>query len=462
MTINVTNGTLTSVSGALHVYSNEFLPETITVTGASSTYNPSTGAYAISSPTSSTIGMTAVGEWAFNCTVSQLSGYSTLSGGTHTIQVRALASGYAVGELSDEISFDVPYTVSYNLTGCSVSAQGASSASELYPSGTLTLNISEYSGYELPSSVTVTGATSVYSQNDKTLTLSNPTGNVSVTITCVVVVTGHDVTVSGFSYHGASFYDGQDSNAPLLITTANYSDYTHTLVCQSGYIYMHDSGDAVHNPGTCSSGISIASYDEYHALYSVTADGSITGIYYYPCLIAGTKIMLADGTEKNIEDISYSDDLLVYDFYNRCYTSAKPMWIKKKQTTSKYDKVVFSDGSWLGVVGNNGNTHRLFNFTKQEFLYPKDCIGDSIFTYGEADVGIESITTINETVDFYNVITEKHYNLFANGILTSCRLSNRYAIDCMKYDTTKVKMTEEEVQEYISKLQMTLPREESK
>jgi hypothetical protein len=135
------------------------------------------------------------------------------------------------------------------------------------------------------------------------------------------------------------------------------------------------------------------------------------------------------------------------------------MWIKKKQTASKYDKVVFSDGSWLGVVGQNGNTHRIFNFTKQEFLYPKDCIGDDVFTYEEAAVTIESITEVNETVDYYNVITDKHYNLFANGVLTSCRLSNRYAIEGMKYNLSKVKMSEEEVQSYIDNLVEGVPKE---
>jgi hypothetical protein len=36
-------------------------------------------------------------------------------------------------------------------------------------------------------------------------------------------------------------------------------------------------------------------------------------------------------------------------------------------------------------------------------------------------------------VAYYNVITHHHLNLFANSILTSCRLSNLYAIENMRY-----------------------------
>ena len=51
---------------------------------------------------------------------------------------------------------------------------------------------------------------------------------------------------------------------------------------------------------------------------------------------------------------------------------------------------------------------------------------------------------IEKEVKFYNVITDKHYNLFANGILTSCRLSNKYRIEDMKYVGKKLISDEQE------------------
>ena len=38
-----------------------------------------------------------------------------------------------------------------------------------------------------------------------------------------------------------------------------------------------------------------------------------------------------------------------------------------------------------------------------------------------------------QSFNYYNIITDKHINLFANTILTSCRLSNLYIIKDMKY-----------------------------
>lgn len=51
-------------------------------------------------------------------------------------------------------------------------------------------------------------------------------------------------------------------------------------------------------------------------------------------------------------------------------------------------------------------------------------------------VKITKIEFINEKIEFMNIITNEHFNCFANGILTSCKLSNMYPIKNMKYDKT--------------------------
>ena len=49
------------------------------------------------------------------------------------------------------------------------------------------------------------------------------------------------------------------------------------------------------------------------------------------------------------------------------------------------------------------------------------------------NVKLLSKEIINETANFYNIITDKHINMFANGLLTSCRLNNFYPIVDMKF-----------------------------
>ena len=184
MTINVTNGSLASLSGTLSASSNCFLPEEVSVSGGTVSYNATTGVYTIT-PTTATISVTAQGEQAFTCVLNQLSGYTTLSGGTHTLQVRSVAAAHAIGELSTAVSFTMPYPITYNLTNCTVTLHGGGTApAGIYPNGTIMLDIAEDTGYELPNSATVVGATAVYDKNNKTLTLSNPTTDVAVTIVC--------------------------------------------------------------------------------------------------------------------------------------------------------------------------------------------------------------------------------------------------------------------------------------
>ena len=59
---------------------------------------------------------------------------------------------------------------------------------------------------------------------------------------------------------------------------------------------------------------------------------------------------------------------------------------------------------------------------------------------------------IEKPVKYYNVITDKHYNIFANGILTSCRLSNLYKIEDMKYVGERL-ITDEEIKAYFDKIE---------
>lgn len=187
----------------------------------------------------------------------------------------------------------------------------------------------------------------------------------------------------------------------------------------------------------------------------------ITG-FVFSCLIAGTLITLADGTKKPIEDITYDDELLVWDFFNGCFASAKPRWIKVKQTAEVYNKLTFDNGSTLGLVGKGGTQgyHRIFNKQANMFTHtgvPETPIGTITFAEDKSEPVLVSQELVNEIVDYYNIITDKHFNIFANGILTSCRCSNLYKIENMRYVDDRI-MSDKEVEEYFERcknLQLT-------
>ena len=60
---------------------------------------------------------------------------------------------------------------------------------------------------------------------------------------------------------------------------------------------------------------------------------------------------------KKIEDINYDDELLVWDFDNGCFATAKPSWISKPQLYPYYYKITLEDGTQLDLIGSDGDCH---------------------------------------------------------------------------------------------------------
>lgn len=163
--------------------------------------------------------------------------------------------------------------------------------------------------------------------------------------------------------------------------------------------------------------------------YKITGDATYA---CYTCFVAGTQIILADGSTKPIEDITHNDQLLVWDFDNGCYSAAKPVWIKQEQTAPYYYRCTFEDGTILNLVGSNSKCHRVFDLELNRFESATDCVGKMVSAI-DGSKKLVSCECIDEEVKFFNIITEYHLNLFAENILTSCRLNNLYPIEDMKY-----------------------------
>jgi hypothetical protein len=256
-----------------------------------------------------------------------------------------------------------------------------------------------------------------------------------------VAAAGYNVTVSGDgSNHGFDIYDGQSASGTKLGTINNSESIN--VVCTSGYLYFStfDYGGIVSVTG------GVTQIDSNTV--KVTGDGTVTASYY--CLIEGTQITLADGSTKAVENITCDDELLVWNFYDGKFDKAKPSWIKVAEVAPRYNLVKFSNGSEVGFVGAGGEKgyHRIFNKEAGAFTYTgnfKDTPnGTTTFAQDGTFPTVISQEVVEKEVKFYNVITDKHYNIFANGILTSCKLSNKYRIEDMKYVGEKLISDEQE------------------
>lgn len=254
-----------------------------------------------------------------------------------------------------------------------------------------------------------------------------------------VAAAGYNVTVTATGYD-IRVYDGQSYSGTLLATVVYGTP--KTVICTTGYLYIE--GDGTGQNASVSGSVTMESSYKF----KITGDGTITVDSY--CMIEGTQITLADGTTKAIEDITYDDELLVWNFYAGRFDTAKPSWIKVEETAPRYNLVKFSNGSEVGFVGAGGEKgyHRIFNKEAGAFTYTGNFKetpnGTTTFAQDGTFPTVVSQEVVEKEVKFYNVITDKHYNLFANGILTSCKLSNKYRIEDMRYIGEKLISDEQE------------------
>ena len=189
--------------------------------------------------------------------------------------------------------------------------------------------------------------------------------------------------------------------------------------------------------------INIITSKNYSVSMSIPVNITIGDIYNeQSCFPAGTLVTIVVYEEdekgkkkrklkkKKIEDVTYDDLLLVWNFDKGCFDEAKPIWIMKEQKAAKYNHIKFSNGSEIKTI----NQHRVYNVDKESFTYAmlETEIGTRVFSE-DGIVTITSKEVIEEGVTYYNIITNRHINMFANGILTSCRLNNMYPIKDMKF-----------------------------
>ena len=150
-----------------------------------------------------------------------------------------------------------------------------------------------------------------------------------------------------------------------------------------------------------------------------------------PCLVEGTQVTMADGTHRAIEDIAHGELIRVWNFDLGEFSEAQPLWIKAAEETTGHDVYTFSDGTKLRTVG-----HHVFNkeagaFTKLK--YAETPVGTTTFNEQGNEVTLLSKERVTAPTRYYNVWTQYHLNLFADGILTSNRFNNIYPIEDMKF-----------------------------
>ena len=240
-------------------------------------------------------------------------------------------------------------------------------------------------------------------------------------------------------------YSGGEWHALYMTIISQTSNSVKAIVIDQGGAYFKSYYEGKTLEGNEEATITDFDGFDWHAVYANWA-----------CFVEGTKITLSDGSTKPVQDIQYGNEVLCYDFTNGVQTTSYIDWMIPERIAMTYWKVILSDGTVLnlvGPIGKNGKSHRLYNITKQRFDYPQDFEADDLTLKEDGTtVHVLSCKQIEKTVKFYNIASHEHINVYANGVLTSNRLNNRFKIVDNKFTDEKV-MTDKEVADYLDYLE---------
>ena len=303
-----------------------------------------------------------------------------LSAGSHTITVKAKADGYRESDVSNAVTYTSSAFKQINLF--KLDSVNYSSIAQA--------NINKV--YTIKDTTLSSGSTN-YIQAIK----KNTSGGTAIWMTQAVTDATSYITVNADS-----------SNETTIVFRGEYISSTNTF---ESHNYIALEGDTA---------ATVADF----ANFTADSNANLVVRYYTICFVENTLISTKSG-DKPVQDITYDDDILVWNFDEGKLDYAKPIFIKQEQTSDSYWRVTDEDGKTVNLVGSNGKSHRLYNKRTHLFEYPQD-------------IPECKCEEIHEHVKYYNIITTYHFNCYANGILTSNRYSNMlYPItDEMKYDKT--------------------------
>ncbi len=180
----------------------------------------------------------------------------------------------------------------------------------------------------------------------------------------------------------------------------------------------------------------VTNYIGYFSIQNVTGNLTITATSVGgSCLLEGTIVRLANGTEKPIESIGYNDKLLVWNHETDTTDAADPIWIEKAGTAYSYQKITFSDGSTLGVVGDHG----IFSVDLNRYVdvsnpdeFKEGMIVYKVVNNDAVPVTVTKIEHIKQRVHYYHVMSVKYHNIISNGFVTTdgkVALGNPYGFE---------------------------------
>lgn len=162
------------------------------------------------------------------------------------------------------------------------------------------------------------------------------------------------------------------------------------------------------------------------ATYARIDNGTETPGYFTtktPCVTPDTLVTLADGTKKRIDETTYEDKFIVWDFVNGCYTIA-PASIIMNHGYNNYNVVTlnFSDGTNISTINGHGFFHTDSNrFVILDNKNVQDYVGHDFAKQnydGYSIVKLVSYSVEQQYTESWSILTSNHYNCIMEDMFT--------------------------------------------
>ena len=194
--------------------------------------------------------------------------------------------------------------------------------------------------------------------------------------------------------------------------------------------------------------------------HTVTSNTTITNTAKSSgiCIVEGTMLLMADGTQKAVEDLQLGDMLMVYDHFEGAYAArAFIMDVHAAEEATLYSvlNVTFSNGAIWRIAGH----HTIFDSTLNEYVTismsnVNEYVGHAFYyTDGNMsdNVTMTGYYVTEEVVKVFSPTTYEFANYFANGFLNAPPLPNTLTAGQMNCFDFGENMKYESVQEDIEK-----------
>lgn len=236
------------------------------------------------------------------------------------------------------------------------------------------------------------------------------------------------ITITDYNEDGSSFtVTPTASDLKGLTIKSNHDQFTGTSVDGNDY-WIYDTKDDNGN----TTAYSITFTYTYTGKNGATVTATITSTLAAgddedgkgSCVTPDTLVTLADGTQKEIQYVTYEDQLLVWNHFVGKYEVVPAAIIfNHGYGNNTVIKLNFSDGTQVKAI----NLHQFLNADLKQYVSidantVAQYVGDSFVKQsgdGYTTVVLESYEISEEYIEAYGIISALHYNILVEGMFST-------------------------------------------